>query len=173
MRRPPHPRRRLAAVILFASMTASAQPTTVPSADRTFAEKAAMGGVAEVQSGKLAEQKGVNAQVKQFGARMAQDHAKAGDELKQIASGKGLKLPDEPDPQSKQEMAKLEKLSGAAFDRAYMSHMVADHKKDIAAFEKEAASGKDPEIKAYAAKTLPTLREHLQIAAAAEAALRK
>jgi putative membrane protein len=147
--------------------------SAIPAPDRAFAEKAAMGGAAEVQSGRMAEQKGVNTQVKQFGARMAQDHAKAGDELKRIAAGKGLTLPQAPNPDDKREMDKLAKLTGADFDRAYMSHMVADHKKDIAEFEKEASSGQDADIKAFAAKTLPTLREHLKLAVSAEAGVRK
>lgn len=160
-----------ASALAFATV-AGAQ-SAVPPSDRAFAEKAAMGGVAEVQSGRLAEQKGMNSQVKQFGARMAQDHAKAGDELKQIASGKGLTLPEAPSPEDKREMDKLDKLAPADFDRAYISRMVADHKKDIAEFEKEASSGRDADIKAFAAKTLPTLREHLRLAVSAEAAVRK
>jgi hypothetical protein len=91
----------------------------------------------------LAEQKGMNSQVKQFGARMAQDHAKAGDELMQIAAGKGLMLPQAPSPEGKREMDKLDKLAAADFDRAYINRMVADHKKDIAEFEKEASSGQE------------------------------
>jgi putative membrane protein len=79
----------LAAAALAVAALAGAE-TAVPAADRAFAEKAAMGGVAEVQSDRMAEQKGMNSQVKQFVARIAQDHAKAGDELKQIAAGKGL-----------------------------------------------------------------------------------
>ena len=161
----------IASALAVASVAAA--QSTIPAADRAFAEKAAMGGAAEVQSGRMAEQKGMNPQVKQFGARMAQDHAKAGDELKQIAAGKGLTLPQAPSPEDKREMDKLDKLAGADFDRAYMSHMVADHKKDIAEFEKEASAGQDPEIKAFAAKTLPTLREHLKLAMSADQAVRK
>jgi putative membrane protein len=157
----------------LAAATFAFAQTAVPASDRAFAEKAAMGGAAEVQSGRMAEQKGMNSQVKQFGARMAQDHAKAGDELKQIAAAKGLTLPDAPSPEDKREMDKLDKLSAAEFDRAYTTHMVADHKKDIADFEKEASSGRDADLKAFAAKTLPTLREHLKLATAAEAAVRK
>ena len=67
----------------------------------------------------------------------------------------------------------MQKLSGAEFDRAYMDHMVKDHKKDIAEFRKQASSGKDPEIKAFAAKSLPTLQEHLKMAEAANAEVHK
>jgi putative membrane protein len=161
----------LASALAVATLVAA--QSTIPAADRAFAEKAAMGSAAEVQSGRLAEQKGMNGQVKQFGARMVQDHGKAGDELKRIAAGKGLTLPDGPGPEAKREMDKLDKVAGADFDRAYMSHMVADHKKDIAECEKEASSGQDADIKAFAAKTLPTLREHLKLAVSAEQAVRK
>jgi putative membrane protein len=163
----------LAAAALAVAALAGAE-TAVPAADRAFAEKAAMGGVAEVQSDRMAEQKGMNSQVKQFVARIAQDHAKAGDELKQIAAGKGLTLPQAPSAEDRHEMDMLDKLQAAAdFDRAYMTHMVADHKKDIAEFEREASSGQDADLKAFAAKTLPTLREHLKLATSAEAAVRK
>ena len=104
---------------------------------------------------------------------MAQDHAKANDELKQLAAGKGLQLPSAPDPHSQEMIAKLQKLSGAEFDRAYMDHMVQDHKKDVAEFQKEASRGRDPQIKAFAAKTLPTLQEHLKMAEATHAEVRK
>ena len=145
----------------------------VPAPDRAFAEKAAAGGAAEVEGGRVAEQRASSDKVKQFGARMVQDHSKANDELKQIAAGKGLQLPAAPDAHHQQEMAKLQKLSGAEFDRAYMDHMVKDHKKDVAEFRKQADSGKDPQIKAFAAKTLPTLQEHLKMAEATHAEVRK
>ena len=145
----------------------------VPASARNFVEKAAAGGAAEVEGGKLAEQRGANEKVKQFGARMVQDHGKANDELKQLAAGKGLQLPGTTDPHHRQEMAKLQKLSGAEFDRAYMDHMVKDHKKDVVEFKSEADSGKDPDIKAFAARTLPTLQEHLKLAEATHAEVRK
>ena len=145
----------------------------VPAADRTFAEKAAAGGVAEVEGGKMAEQRAANDKVRQFGSRMVQDHSKANEELKQIAAGKGLQLPSAPGAQSQEMMAKMQKLSGAEFDRAYMDHMVKDHKKDVAEFQKQAGSGKDPQIKAFAAKTLPTLQDHLKLAEATNAEVKK
>jgi putative membrane protein len=162
----------LAGVSLAAAVAAQGGKA-VPAPDRGFAEKAAAGGAAEVEGGKVAEQRAANDKVKQFGARMVQDHSKANDELKQIAAAKNLQLPAAPDAHSRDMMAKMQKLSGAEFDRAYMDHMVKDHKKDVAAFEKEAGSGKDPEIKAFAAKTLPTLREHLKLAEATNSEVQK
>lgn len=132
--------------------------------DRKFVEFAGQAGLAEVAAGQLAQQKAANEQVKQFGARMVQDHTKANDELKQLAGGKGVNLPTEPDRKHRHEADKLQKLSGAEFDRAFMKQMVEDHKKVVSEFEKHAKDAKDADVKAFASKTLPALREHLQMA---------
>lgn len=145
----------------------------VASADRAFAQKAAIGGMVEVELGKLAQQKAASDEVKQFGARMVQDHSKANDELKQIASTKGLQLPQSLDAKHQKDVDRLQKMSGASFDRAYMSDMLDDHKQDIAEFKKEASSGRDNDIKGFASKTLPTLQEHLQMAQATNGAVKK
>jgi putative membrane protein len=122
-----------------------------------------MGGMAEVELGKLASEKASNATVKAFGQRMVADHGKAGDELKMVVASKQITLPTSIDAKHKATYDRLSGLSGAAFDRAYVTDMVADHKKDVAAFSEESTSGKDSDIKAWAAKTLPTLREHLRM----------
>jgi putative membrane protein len=145
---------------------------SIPAADKTFVEKAAVGGLAEVEMGKMAQQKGSSDQVKQFGSRMVEDHSKANDELKKIASSKGITLPTDLDAKHKSKMDKMQKLSGAQFDRAYMDDMVADHKEDVAEFKKEANSGKDSDIKAFAAKTLPTLEDHLKMAQSTDQAVK-
>jgi len=145
---------------------------SIPAADKAFVEKAAVGGLAEVNMGKMALEKGSSDQVKQFGARMVEDHSKANDELKQIASSKGITLPTDLDAKHKAKMDKMQKLSGAQFDRAYMDDMVADHKQDVAEFKKEASSGKDSDVKAFAAKTLPTLEDHLKMAQSTDAAVK-
>ncbi|MGZ9031671.1 MAG: DUF4142 domain-containing protein, partial [Burkholderiaceae bacterium] len=98
--------------------------------DQPFVEKAAMGGMAEVELGNLAQQKASSDQVKQYASRMVQDHGKANDELKQIATSKGIDLPTALDKKHRSDVDRLGKMSGAQFDRAYMSHMVDDHKKD-------------------------------------------
>lgn len=143
------------------------------SADHAFVTKAAMGGMAEVELGNLAQQKAASDQVKQFAARMVQDHGKANDELKQVASSKGIQLPTSLDKKHQGDLDRLGKMSGAQFDRAYMSHMVDDHKRDVADYKKVAGSGQDADIKGYAAKTLPTLEEHLQLAQKTNDALKK
>ena len=123
--------------------TASGSPASLSSADKNFVQKAAIGGMAEVELGKLAQQKASSDQVKQFGSRMVEDHTKANDELKQVASQKGVTLPTDLDAKHKSMVAKLDKLSGQQFDRAYMDGMVKDHKEDVSDFRKESNSGKD------------------------------
>jgi len=142
--------------------TKSASGSAAAHADQTFVKEAAMGGMAEVDLGKLAGDKASNDHVKAFGQRMVSDHSKANDELKSLASGKSITLPTTLDSKHKATHDRLAALSGAAFDRAYVSDMVADHKKDVAAFRHEANSGKDADVKAWAAKTLPTLEMHLK-----------
>ena len=132
--------------------------------DEHFVKEAATGGMAEVQLGKLAADKASNADVKKFGQKMADDHGKANDELKQWASSNHVTLPTELDAKAKATRDRLTKLNGAAFDKAYMHDMVMDHQHDVAAFKKESTAGKDADLKAWAAKTLPTLQDHLKMA---------
>jgi len=134
-----------------------------PPADKQFMLKAAQGGLGEVSLGALAQAHGSRAGVKQFGRRMVADHSRANAELKQVAAGQGVTLPGAPGPEERATKARLSRLSGASFDKAYVSDMVEDHEKDIADFSKEAATGKDPAVRGFAAKTLPTLKMHLQM----------
>jgi len=130
--------------------------------DRKFVMDAAHGNMAEVELGKLAAEKGASDTVKQFGKRMSEDHGKANAELKEFADKKGLSLPADLDSKHKQLRDRLAKLNGADFDRAYANEMVKDHKKDVTEFKREAGRAKDPDLKAWASKTLPTLEDHLK-----------
>lgn len=130
--------------------------------DKEFVSKAGMGGLAEVQMGSLAVAKATNADVKAFGQRMVNDHSKANAELAQLAATKGLALPAELGGEHKAAYDHLNSLSGAEFDKAYMKHMVEDHEKDVAEFDKASTSATDSDVKAWAGKTLPTLKEHLE-----------
>jgi putative membrane protein len=132
--------------------------------DRTFVDKAAIGGMAEVQLGQLAVKNAKSADVKKFGQRMIDDHTKANNELTSLATAKGLTPPAELDSKNKSTLERLSRLSGDQFDKAYMSDMVTDHEQDVAEFQKQANGNGDPAIKAFASKTLPTLQEHLQLA---------
>jgi putative membrane protein len=146
------------------SASGSSSSGKLSAADKKFVMDAAHGGLAEVQLGQLAASKGTNDEVKQFGQKMVDDHSKANEELKSLAEQKGVTLPTDLKPADKQFHDKLDKLSGAAFDKAYMQYMVMDHKKDVAEFKKEAKTGKDSDVKAWAEKTAPTLEGHLDTA---------
>jgi len=140
-------------------------------ADREFIEDAARGGMAEVELGQFAQQHASGDPVKQFAARMVKDHSKANEELRQLAQEKGVTMPSGPSHMDNHEMSKLAKLTGADFDREYMDNMVKDHEKDVKEFRKQAEKAKDPDVKNFAAKTLPTLQEHLQMAQNADQAV--
>ena len=119
--------------------------------DKTFMKKAAKGGMMEVAMGQMAEQKGQSEDVKSFGKRMVTDHGKANDELKSIASKKGVQLP------SKEHTGKW------TSDKAYVDMMVKDHEKDLAEFKEEASSGSDPDVKKFADDTAKVIQEHLDL----------
>lgn len=131
-------------------------------ADTKFMKEAAEGGLAEVELGKLASEKASSQEVKDFGQRMVNDHSKANEQLKQLASNKGVTLPENLSAKDKMLKERLSKLNGPNFDRAYMENMVKDHKKDVAEFNRESTSGKDSAVKQFAGETLPTLKEHLK-----------
>lgn len=140
-----------------------AMPAGHGPADNHFVMDAAMGGMAEVELGKLAAEKASRDEVKRFGQRMVDDHGKANDELKSLAQSKTITLPTAIGAKHKATVDRLSKLSGEAFDRAYVQEMLKDHQKDVAAFRTESRTGRDPEVKAWAGKTLPTLEEHLKM----------
>jgi putative membrane protein len=129
--------------------------------DAKFAVAAANGGMAEVELGQLAQQKAVNAKVKDFGEMMVTDHSKANDEMKALAKSKGITLPVTIDADEQKVKDDLSAKSGADFDKDYVSNMIDDHKKDIKEFEDASQNCKDADLKAFAVKTLPTLKMHL------------
>lgn len=144
------------------SSAAGQSSAKLTTSERTFVKKAAEGGLAEVEFGKLAAERASSQDVKQFGQRMVDDHTKANDQLKQVASEEGVTLPEKLDAKNVATKSRLEKLSGEQFDRAYMQDMVRDHTKDVTEFRTEAKTAKDPAIKNFASQTLPTLEDHLK-----------
>jgi putative membrane protein len=153
----------VAAVVGRAADTKSTS-AKLSSDDSNFVKEAAQGGLMEVQLGKLAQEKAASEKIKQFGKRMEQDHSKANDELKKIASDKGAQLSNDLDKKHKSKVDKLAKLSGADFDKKYIDDMVSDHKEDIKKFQRESEKAKDADLKKFASESLPTLKEHLQLA---------
>jgi len=142
----------------------STAATTLSKDDQEFATKAAQGNMAEVSLGQMAAQKGTAADVKTFGNRMVNDHGKALDELKQLAANKGITLPTDVSPAQKADADKLSKKSGKDFDKTYADTMADDHEKDVKEFDKASKDAKDPDLKAWAAKTLPVIQDHLKMA---------
>jgi putative membrane protein len=112
--------------------------------------------------GNMAQQKAQSPSVKDFGAQMVKDHSAANEKLKALAKSKNITLPANPSVAEMEARSKLQVLSGPAFDKSYIKGMIQDHEEDIAEFKKEAASGQDPDAKAFASATLPTLEAHLK-----------
>jgi putative membrane protein len=135
-----------------AETTPTGEGSSLSAKDKTFIKKAAKGGMMEVAMGRMAEQNAQNDDVKSFGRRMVTDHGKANDELKSIASKKGVQLPNK-EPSGKW-----------TSDKAYMDMMVRDHEKDLAEFKQEANSGSDPDLKKFADDTSKVIQEHLDMA---------
>jgi len=141
---------------------AQSAPTTSPGTttivkmsqkDVNFIQKAAGGGQQEVENGKMAAKQGKSAEVKSIGARMVADHTRIGKELAALANRKGVNF--------NTSSVKAQNIGTADFDRMYLKLLEEVHRKDIAEFETEAKSGDDKELKAWASKTIPTLRQHL------------
>jgi putative membrane protein len=126
--------------------------------DRKFVKKAYKGGLTEVQNGEMAKEKASNDATKEVAERMVTDHTKVNEELRNIAKEENLDL--------SKVHAKTATISGDNFDKEYLTMLKADHEKDIAEFEKEAndaKAGEDHDVPTFAKKTLPTLKEHLQM----------
>lgn len=148
-----------------AATTAPAPASKLSRSDANFMKDAAKAGAAEIESSKLAAQKATDPKVKSFAQQMVDDHTKAAAELKTLAQSKGVELPDDPSLMQKGKLKALSSADGTKFDQRYAESMgVKAHEDTVKLFQKAANSAKDADVKAYAAKTLPTLQQHLQMA---------
>jgi putative membrane protein len=143
---------------------ADTSKTQVAAEDLQFMKDAARGGIAEVKMGELGQSNGESQPVKDFSQRLVTDHSKANEELKQLAMKKGVTLPDAMNEQQKTMIQHLSSLKGREFDAAFKQHAVEDHQKDVEKFKTASEKAKDADLKAFAAKTLPTLQQHLELA---------
>jgi len=132
--------------------------------DADFMVKAASGGMMEVELGHMALQKATNPKVKKFAQQMVDDHTKANEELKALAAKKNITLPTTPGDEAQEHINELAKYSGAEFDKEYLELMHKDHQEDLDLFKEAAEDAEDAEVKAFAAKTLPVLQTHHQMA---------
>lgn len=140
--------------------------------DSVFLKVAASSSLMEVELGKLAQQKGVSARVKETGAMMVRDHTKANQELMQVAARLGFQIPQELLQKHRRHVAHLDQLSGAEFDRSYARMLVAAHREDVDEFEDHAKKAADASVRAFAAQQLPLLQAHLKHAQELRAMLR-
>jgi putative membrane protein len=131
--------------------------------DKAFVKKALEGGMAEVQLGQLAAEKGSSDDVKQFGQTMVTDHTKLGDQMKLVAAQLGVNPPASVSKKDKELMAKLQNLSGPEFDKAYIMAMVKDHKKDAEDFKSEAQQTQNPTVKQAADQGSQVIDQHLDM----------
>ncbi|GAB3827529.1 DUF4142 domain-containing protein [Hymenobacter jeollabukensis] len=131
--------------------------------DSEFLTKAASGGMLEVELGKLVSQKGVSAEAKQFAQHMVTDHTKANEELKAIAARKNITLPDGLADDHKDVYDDVADEKGLDMDKKYLKEMQKDHEEDVKEFTEASVKASDPDIKAFATKTLPTLKMHLDM----------
>jgi putative membrane protein len=130
--------------------------------DKDFLVKAASGGMLEVELGKMAQTNASDASVKSFGKQMITDHTKANTELMALAKAKNVTVPTVPGSEAQEHIQEMQGMKGADFDKHYVDMMVDDHKEDVEEFQKAADNAKDSAVKAYAVKTLPVLKAHLQ-----------
>jgi putative membrane protein len=141
-------------------MAAAGQPSVT---DKMFVRRAMEGSMAEVQLGQLTLQKSNNDQVKQFAQHMIDDHTKLNDQLKPVAQQLGVSAPNQVSKKDRATMAKLQALSGSAYDEAYIRDMVKDHKQDLSDFQGEASSGQDQTVKDAATQGSRVISQHLQM----------
>ncbi len=162
----------IALATLLAATSAFAAQEKLSGDDRDFAKEAMAGGAMEVQLGQLAQERAQSTAVRDFAQRMVTDHGQANQKLTEIATNAGLPATTEMPREQRKTVDKLSKLQGAEFDHAYMAAMVDDHKKDVRAFEKQAAKGKNAELKSFAQEATPKLKEHLTLAQETQASLK-
>lgn len=175
----------MTAALLAGTVGVAAQPASAPapsaspaaaslsSGDRRFLQRAAADGLAEVELSRVAQQQASDPQVKAFADRMLRDHGKANDDIMQLASARGVTVDSAPSSALRRQAERMGQRQGAAFDSDYMRRMVADHRKAVSEFQAAARSARDADVKAFADRTLPTLRDHLDMAQRTYEAVRR
>ncbi|MHB1057660.1 MAG: DUF4142 domain-containing protein [Rhodanobacter sp.] len=146
------------------SSSSGKAPLVANAADSTFMTRAAGDGMAEIHMGQMALEKSSDAKVKQLAQRIVDDHTEANGKLRALAETRQVALPGAPSAEAQQSTDAMAKLDAAKFDPAWIAGMVKDHQKAVALFSAEAKRTQDPEIRAFAGKTLPTLKTHLKLA---------
>jgi putative membrane protein len=147
-----------------AGVGSSTAAANLSASDKAFVEKAAEGGMTEVAAAKAALDKTSNPTVKEFAQKMVTDHTANNEQLKTLAMKKNVTVPDDLDAKDQAMLTKMQALSGAKFDKAYMKAQVADHTKMLKLMDMEAKKGQDPDLKSFAASTATVVQQHLDMA---------
>ncbi|MDH0866597.1 DUF4142 domain-containing protein [Mitsuaria sp. GD03876] len=158
----------IAAAQATAPATAPASEARAAHADSSFLKNAAEANFAEINAANIALKKASSADVKTFAQKMIDDHKNADADLQTLAASKGVKLPTDASMVQKGKAKILEQRDGTSFDHHYAENQVGAHKDAVKLFEKASKDAKDADVKAWAAKMLPTLQHHLQSAQALE-----
>lgn len=145
-----------------AGANAAANPGPVSGADRAFVAEAASAGLAEVEAGRYVADRATDPQIKSYAQQMERDHASANDDLQRLAGSKGIALPTAAQGDDKSRLDRLQSAPAAGLGGEFVQSFGIDsHNKAIELFERQARSGQDPDLRAFAERTLPRLREHL------------
>jgi putative membrane protein len=141
----------------------ASDPSMITAADRTFVHKVGLGGMFEVDASQLAQQKGVSQDVKDFAANEIKDHTMVNDNLKAVATSKGIEVPAQRDAKFGKMYDSLNGKSGEAFDKAYIQDMAKLHDGDEALFVKESKTSKDADMSTFAAKSAKIVKGHIDV----------
>ena len=151
----------IAAVFIFApSVMAKDEKSVLSPMETKFLQETAGSGMALAKITELADKKAENKDIKAYAMMLSKDHGKANDDLKMLATKKGVTLPDMIDPKCKETCKKLEALEGMSFDKAFITEVVKCHEKDIRSFKEISPNAKDSDVKSFADKMLPSLMMH-------------
>lgn len=161
-----HSTRHLFITAIMALALSPAMAAGPQSRAQAFLDSAMKGDNAEIMLGKLAVERGKAAAVRSYGKMLAEDHETHRQRLEALGVALGVAKTDDPTPEGRAAHGRLSAMAGDAFDKAFAMHMVSDHRKDIARYETEARTADNPQVKALAQDTLPTLRRHLEAAEA-------
>jgi putative membrane protein len=143
--------------------TAASTPTAVSTQDRTYLTDSASGALWEVAGGRIAQTNSTRADVRAFGQRMVTDHSRQYADARRVAAQVGERAPTSPDPTQQHDLGLFRQARGTTFDCVYLSTEWTDHLADIASTQLELSAGKDARVRAYAARNLPVLRQHLAL----------
>ena len=163
----------LLVVVIAVRAQDARQEQDKPFTDQEFMTQVASSGLAEVEIGKIGQSKASHADVKMLAERIVKDHTKVNEELTELAREAGVKLPDRPMPEHQKHVDHFRDYKGEAFDKEFTTHMIKGHEKSIELFTRASKEARDARLKAFATKTLPTLKEHLELARKADSQLPK